>query len=67
LLLFRTFVLIRQSAVEHKDLYDKIIKLERKYNKNFKEVFKALEYLIAEKQEQAEFKNRKRIGFKPDN
>ena len=35
IIIIRTFVLIRQSAIAHKDLYDKIIKLEKKYNKNF--------------------------------
>ncbi|MES2774512.1 MAG: ORF6N domain-containing protein [Bacteroidota bacterium] len=64
--IIRTFVLIRQMAMEHKDLHEKIIKLEKKYNKNFKEIFKALEYLVAEKSRETDFKNRKRIGFKPD-
>lgn len=64
--IIRTFVLIREMAIEHKDLHEKIIKLEKKYNKSFKEVFKALEYLVAEKSKEEEFKNRRRIGFKPD-
>lgn len=64
IVIIRTFVLIRQTALAHKDLYEKIIKLEKKYNKNFKEVFKALDFLITEKKQQEDFKNRKRIGFK---
>jgi hypothetical protein len=63
--IIRTFVIIRQMAVEHKDLNEKIIKLEKKYNKNFKEVFKALEYLVAEKQQTEDINTRRRIGFKP--
>jgi ORF6N domain len=63
--IIRTFVIIRQMAVEHKDLNEKIIKLEKKYNKNFKEVFKALEYLVAEKQHAEDINDRRRIGFKP--
>lgn len=62
--IIRTFVIIRQMAVEHKDLHERIMKLEKKYNKNFREVFKALGYLVAEKQQQEDFKNRRRIGFK---
>ena len=64
--IIRTFVLIRQMAIEHKDLNVRIIKLEKKYNKSFKEVFKALEYLVAEKLQQDDFKKRTKIGFKPD-
>lgn len=64
--IIRTFVLIRQMAIEHKDLNERIIKLEKKYNKSFKEVFKALEYLVAEKLQQDDFKKRTKIGFKPD-
>ena len=63
--IIRTFVLIKQSAILHKDLYEKIIKLEKKYNKNFKEVFTALEYLMSKKQTEEDFKTRQRIGFKP--
>ncbi len=64
--IIRTFMLLRQMAFEHKDLHEKIIKLEKKYNKNFKEVFKGLEFLVAEKVQEEDFKTRKRIGFKPD-
>ncbi len=64
--IIRTFVLIRQHALHFTELSKKIKQLEKKYNNNFKEVFKALDYLIAEKQQEADLKNRKRIGFKPD-
>ncbi len=46
------------------ELSIKIKQLEKKYNNNFKEVFKALDYLIAEKQQELDIKNRTRIGFK---
>jgi hypothetical protein len=62
--IIRTFVLIRQYSLHYKELELKIKKLEKKYNKNFLQVFKALELLLSEKQEQEDFKNRKRIGFK---
>jgi hypothetical protein len=64
IIIIRTFVLIRQAALSYTELSEKIKKLEKKYNKNFKEIFKALEYLIAEKQQEEDFKNRTRIGFK---
>lgn len=64
--IIRTFVLIRQQALHFTELSKKIKQLEKKYNNNFKEVFKALDYLITEKQQVQDIKNRKRIGFKPD-
>lgn len=64
--IIRTFVLIRQSVINYKELNDKLKKLERKYNKNFKEVFAALDYLITKKKVESDFKDRKRIGFKAE-
>lgn len=64
--IIRTFVLIRRYALSFAELSIKIKQLEKKYNNNFKEVFKALDFLLNEKQQQQDLKNRKRIGFKPD-
>jgi hypothetical protein len=47
-------------------LSENLKKSERKSNKNFKEIFTALEYLIEKKQGEETLKNRQRIGFKPD-
>ena len=41
-----------------------IKKLEKKYNKNFNDVYKVLELLLNEKQQKKDFDNRERIGFK---
>ena len=35
-IIIRTFVLIRQSALQFKELYAKLLSLEKKYNKNLK-------------------------------
>lgn len=64
IVIIRTFVLIRQSALSYGELSAKIKKLEKKYNKNFSEIFKALEYLIAEKKNEDDLRSRTRIGFK---
>ena len=64
IIIIRTFVLIRQAALANKELYEKLIKLEKKYNKNFNEVFKAIEYLIEEKMIEKDYNKRERIGFK---
>ena len=67
IIIIRTFVLIRQFALTYKELQQKISKLEKKYNNNFKEIFQALNVLLTDKQQQEDFSKRERIGFKKDN
>ena len=66
--IIRTFVLIRQYGLDYKELERKIKGLEKKHNKNFKQLFAAMELLLQDKQEEKQqtedFKNRPRIGFK---
>lgn len=62
----RTFVMLREFALNYEELQVKIKKLEKKYNKHFSDVFKAMEYLLGQKKNEVDFKNRRRIGFKPD-
>ncbi len=66
IMIIRTFVLLRQSVINYKELNEKLKKLEKKYNKNFNEIFKALDILLSEKVKQEDFKNRRRIGFKSE-
>ncbi|MFT4152767.1 ORF6N domain-containing protein [Parafilimonas sp.] len=58
--IMRAFVFIRQYALSHKDLTDKLKKLERKYNKQFKDVYDAINYLL----QKDKWEHRERIGFK---
>jgi len=62
--IIRTFVLIRQQALNYKDLQEKLLKLEKKYNKNFKEIYYALNLLIEDKTINDVQSNREKIGFK---
>jgi hypothetical protein len=64
IMVMRAFVLIRQYALNYKDLSDKLQELEQKYNTQFKDVYEALNYLMNEKQKEADFAERNRIGFK---
>ncbi len=64
IIIIRTFVLIRQFALNYKELHEKIMQLEKKYNKNFKQVFAALELLFQQKQQREDLENRRRIGYK---
>jgi hypothetical protein len=62
--IMRAFVLIRQFVLTNKELAEKLKKLERKYNKQFKDVYDAINYLIEEKKKLIDFEKRDRIGFK---
>jgi hypothetical protein len=68
ILIIRTFVLMRQFAQDHQELEKRINALEKKYNKDARQIFAALEFLLEEKQEEKQqhedFKSRPRIGFK---
>ena len=65
--IMRAFVFIRQYALSHKDLTEKLKELEGKYNKQFKDVYEALNYLIQKDKDEVAHKNRSRIGFKQGN
>ncbi len=62
--IMRAFVFMRQYALSHKDLTEKLKEIETKYDKNFQDIYQAINYLIGEKEQEADFKDRKRIGFK---
>ncbi len=62
----RAFVFIRQYALTHKDLTAKLKELESKYNKQFKDVYEALNYLLQKDKQITEQSERKRIGFKKE-
>ena len=57
--IMRAVVQMRRLMLTYKDLESKIEKLEKKYDKSFALVFKALKQLI-----QKEAEPRKRIGYK---
>jgi hypothetical protein len=62
--IMRAFVMMRQLAVNYKELADKITALENKYNKKFADVYEALDLLLHDNKAQEDFSKRKRIGFK---
>lgn len=61
--IMRAFVFIRQYALTHKDLTEKIKELENKYDKQFADVYEALNYLLQKDNQQTVQKERKRIGY----
>lgn len=62
--IMRTFVLIRQYQLSHKDLTEKLHELETKYNKQFSDVFEAINYLVKKNKKELIQKERVKIGFK---
>jgi hypothetical protein len=44
--IMRVFVFIKQYALSHKDLTTKLKELESKYNKQFADIYEALNYLL---------------------
>ena len=64
--IMRAFVYIRQYALNHKDLTEKLKELESKYDMQFEGVHEAIDYLLQKDHQEVEQKERKRIGYKTD-
>jgi hypothetical protein len=62
--IMRAFVFIRQYALSHIDLTQKLKDLETKYDRQFKDVYEAINFLLQKDKLESEQKSRKRIGFK---
>jgi len=58
--IMRTFIAIRQYALNYQDLKEKIEAIESKYDKSFEDINHALNYLLSPKSD------RKPIGFKQE-
>lgn len=64
--IMRAFVFIKQYALSHKDLTDKLKELESQYNKQFKDVYDAINYLLKKDKQAVEQKERQKIEFKKE-
>ncbi len=64
--IMRAFVFMRQFALTHKDLTEKLQELENKYDQQFKDVYDAINFLLHKDNQESEQKQRKRIGYKND-
>ena len=60
----RAFVFMRQYALSHTDLTDKLTQLEVKYDQQFKDVYDAINFLLQKDILETEQQERKRIGYK---
>lgn len=62
--IMRTFVLIRQYALSHQDLTNKLNELEAKYDQQFSDVYQALTFLVEKQKNEDTQKERVKIGYK---
>ena len=62
--IMRAFVFLRQYAISHKDLSEKLKEIETKYDKQFSDVYEAINYLLEKDKQDTEIKERTKIGYK---
>jgi hypothetical protein len=62
--IMRVFVAVKQMVVSNTAIAKKLEELETKYNKQFKDVYEALSYLMETKKLDDKQKQRTKIGFK---
>ncbi len=63
----RAFITLKKFVLNYNELTEKLQELESKYNKQFKDVYDAINFLLQKDNQGTEQKQRKRIGFKPNN
>lgn len=62
--IMRAFVLLRQWAMNHQELSEKITALEQQYGQKFKDIEQVLNYLIQKDQKTIQRAGRKQVGYK---
>ena len=62
--IMRVFVAVKQMILGNTELSQKLSALEAKYNKQFKDVYEAINYLMENKQQEEKQKTRTKIGYK---
>lgn len=62
--IMRAFVFMRQYALSHKDLTEKLKQMETKYDQQFIDAYDAINFLLQKDILETELQERKRIGFK---
>lgn len=60
----RAFIALKQFALNYKGLAEKLKELENTYNKQFKDVYEAINYLLDKDKKQVGQSERKKIGYK---
>ncbi len=58
------FISLKEFARNYKEIDDKLKELENTYNKQFKDVYDAINYLLQKDKQEIDQKERKQIGYK---
>jgi hypothetical protein len=66
IMIMRTFVQIRQFALSHVELSTQLKQLEQKYDKQFDDIFEAINYLLKKDSLEKQTKERWIIGYKKE-
>jgi hypothetical protein len=66
IMIMRAFVLYRQFALTDSELTAKMNELETRYNKQFKDVYDAINFLLQKDKQKMDQDQSKRIGFKTE-
>ncbi len=59
----RAFIALKQFALSYKEISEQLKELEIKYNKQFKDVYDAINFLLQKDNQRTVQNQRKRIGF----
>jgi hypothetical protein len=62
----RAFIALKQFAVNYREISEQLRVLETKYNKQFKDVYEAINFLLKKDKQNIDQNQRRRIGFKID-
>ncbi len=60
------FITFKESIINDKELNDQVKKIERLFNKQFDDVFEAINYLLKKDNQAKLQQERKSIGYKKD-
>ncbi len=58
------FIALKEFALNYKEIDDKLKELENTYNKQFKDVYEVINYLLQKDKQETNQKERKQIGYK---
>lgn len=62
--IMRAFIALKQFALTNTELNNKLKELENTYNKQFKDVYEAINYLLQKDKQETNQKERNQIGYK---
>ena len=60
----KAFIALKQFVSNYKEISDRLKELESKYDKQFKDVYEAINFLLQKDKQETEHKQRRQIGYK---